>query len=109
MPFRHIFEQLGKDNIVLLSTHIVSDIEKCADRILVIKDGQKVFDGTEQEKIWSHFIWIYSEVKNNGNFILAENTGRTVEEISRDTERDNFMTAGEALQYGLIDQVIEKR
>ena len=47
--FRHIFEQLGKDNIVLLSTHVVSDIEKCADRILVIKDGQKVFDGTEQE------------------------------------------------------------
>ena len=47
--FRHIFEQLGKDHIVLLSTHIVSDIEKCADRILVIKDGQKVFDGTEQE------------------------------------------------------------
>ena len=44
--FRHIFEQLGRDNIVLLSTHIVSDIEKCADRILVIKDGQKVFDGT---------------------------------------------------------------
>ena len=48
-------------------------------------------------------------MKNNGNFILAENTGRTVEEISRDTERDNFMTAGEALQYGLIDQVIGKR
>ena len=47
--FRHIFEQLGRDNIVLLSTHIVSDIEKCADRILVIKDGQKVFDGTERE------------------------------------------------------------
>ena len=47
--FRHIFEQLGKDNIVLLSTHIVSDIEKCADRILVIKDGEKVFDGTEEE------------------------------------------------------------
>lgn len=45
--FRHIFEELGKDNIVLLSTHIVSDIEKCADRILVIKDGEKVFDGTE--------------------------------------------------------------
>lgn len=47
--FRHIFEQLGRDNIVLLSTHIVSDIEKCADRILVIKNGQKVFDGTEWE------------------------------------------------------------
>lgn len=35
--------------LVLLSTHIVSDIEKAADRILVIKDGQKVFDGTEEE------------------------------------------------------------
>ena len=47
--FRHIFEQLGKDSIVLLSTHIVSDIEKCANRVMVIKDGQKVFDGTEEE------------------------------------------------------------
>ena len=47
--FRHIFEQLGKDSIVLLLTHIVSDIEKCADRVMVIKDGQKVFDGTEEE------------------------------------------------------------
>ncbi len=47
--FRHIFEKLGKDSIVLLSTHIVSDVEKCADRILIIKDGQKVFDGTEEE------------------------------------------------------------
>ena len=47
--------------------------------------------------------------KQRLNRILAENTGRTIEEISRDTERDNFMTAGEALQYGLIDQVIEKR
>lgn len=47
--FRHIFEQLGKDSIVLLSIHIVSDIEKCADRVMVIKDGQKVFDGTEEE------------------------------------------------------------
>lgn len=46
--FRHIFEQLGKESIVLLSTHIVSDIEKCADRILIIKDGKKVFDGTEK-------------------------------------------------------------
>ena len=34
---------------MLLSTHIVSDIEKCADRVVIIKDGQKVFDGTEEE------------------------------------------------------------
>ena len=47
--------------------------------------------------------------KQRLNRILAENTGKTIEEICRDTERDNFMTATEALQYGLIDQVIEIR
>ena len=43
------------------------------------------------------------------NTILAEHTGKTVEEIARDTERDNFMSAAEACAYGLIDRVIEKR
>jgi len=43
------------------------------------------------------------------NKILAERTGRPIEEIERDTERDNFMTAEEAAQYGLIDKVITKR
>ena len=42
------------------------------------------------------------------NEILAANTGRSYEEIARDTERDNYMTAQEALAYGLIDSVIEK-
>ena len=43
------------------------------------------------------------------NGILAANTGRPLAEIERDTERDNFMSAKEALEYGLIDKVIEKR
>lgn len=43
------------------------------------------------------------------NKILAENTGRTVEEIARDTDRDNFMTAEQALAYGLIDRIYSKR
>ena len=43
------------------------------------------------------------------NEILAANTGKSVEEISRDTERDNYMTAQEAVAYGLIDSVVEKR
>lgn len=46
--------------------------------------------------------------KQRLNRILAENTGRTVEEIKRDTERDNYMSAAEALEYGLIDSVISK-
>jgi ATP-dependent Clp protease protease subunit len=40
---------------------------------------------------------------------MAEHTGQSVETISRDTERDNFMNAEEALQYGLIDEVLTKR
>ena len=47
--------------------------------------------------------------KQTLNKILAENTGKSIEEIARDTERDNFMTAEEALKYGLVDKVIEKR
>ena len=40
--------------------------------------------------------------------LMAEHTGQTVEKIKQDTERDNFMTAKEALEYGLIDKVVEK-
>ena len=43
------------------------------------------------------------------NRILSENTGKPIEVIARDTERDNFMTAQEALDYGLIDEVVTKR
>lgn len=41
--------------------------------------------------------------------ILSENTGRSITEIAADTERDNYMSAREALAYGLIDKIIEKR
>ena len=43
------------------------------------------------------------------NRILAENSGKPIKTIERDTERDNFMSAAEAAEYGLIDRVIEKR
>ena len=41
--------------------------------------------------------------------ILAENTGKPIEQVMKDTERDNYMTAEEALKYGLIDEIIYKR
>ncbi len=47
--------------------------------------------------------------RSNLNRILSENTGKPIEVIERDTERDNFMTANEAADYGLIDKVISKR
>ena len=52
-----------------------------------------------------HADWIL-KTRDKLNQILALNTGKRVEEIARDTERDNFMSAGEALNYGLVDKVI---
>ncbi len=49
------------------------------------------------------------KIKETLNTILSERTGQTLETITKDTERDNFMTAIEAKKYGLIDEVIEKR
>ena len=49
------------------------------------------------------------KIRSNINTILSEATGRSLEEIERDTERDNFMSASEAAEYGLIYKVITKR
>ena len=49
------------------------------------------------------------KIKETLNTILSERTGKSLEEITRDTERDNFMSAAEAKAYGLVDEVIEKR
>ncbi|MCB7319845.1 ATP-dependent Clp endopeptidase proteolytic subunit ClpP [Lacrimispora sp. 210928-DFI.3.58] len=46
------------------------------------------------------------KTKKKLNSILAANTGKTIEEIARDTERDNYMSAQEAKEYGLIDEII---
>ena len=47
--------------------------------------------------------------KKTLNRILAENTGKSLEEVSRDTERDFYMTAEEAVAYGLVDKIIANR
>ena len=49
------------------------------------------------------------KIKKRMNRILAENTGQPLEKVAHDTELDNYMTAEEALKYGLIDKVIENR
>ncbi len=51
----------------------------------------------------------FLRIKKHMNQILADNTGRSVEEIQRDTERDHWFTADEAKEYGLVDQVIHQR
>lgn len=49
------------------------------------------------------------KIKKTLNRILAENTGKPLEIIERDTDRDNYMSAQEALEYGLVDKILAKR
>ena len=55
-----------------------------------------------------HAKWIL-KIRERLNQILSERTGQPIEKIQEDTERDNFMSAQEAKEYGLIDEVIEKK
>ena len=50
-----------------------------------------------------------TKTKEKMNKLLSKMTGKPYEEVCKDTERDNFMDAGEAMAYGLIDKVVEKR
>ena len=49
------------------------------------------------------------KIRQKLNVLMAEHTGQNVETIARDTERDNFMSAEEDLEYGLVDKVIDRR
>ncbi len=49
------------------------------------------------------------KTKDKLNRILAENTGKSLDVIERDTDRDNYMSAAEAVEYGLIDSVVSNR
>ncbi|MCQ2475750.1 MAG: ATP-dependent Clp endopeptidase proteolytic subunit ClpP [Clostridia bacterium] len=60
---------------------------------------------TEIKIVADHII----KTREKLNRILAENTGKSIEEIARDTERDNYLTAQQAMEYGLVDKVIDKR
>ena len=60
---------------------------------------------TDMEIDVEHFL----KIKQRMNKILSENTGKTPEQVKLDSERDNWMTAEEARDYGLVDKVIFKR
>ena len=60
---------------------------------------------TEIQTVADHIL----KTKHNLNSILAANTGQPLEKVAQDTERDNYMSAQEALEYGLIDKVITNR
>ena len=60
---------------------------------------------TEIKIVAEHII----KTKNKLNKILSKNTGQNIKKIETDTERDHFLTAEEALKYGLIDKIIQKK
>ena len=60
---------------------------------------------TDMEIDVEHFL----RIKKNLNEILAQNTGKTAEQVKEVSERDNWMTAPEALEFGLIDKIIRNK
>ena len=131
-----IFSRLLNDRIILLNEEVNSasagvvvaqllylegqDPEKDISLYInspggVITDGMAIYDTMQYVKcdVSTTDISIHANhilrVKDKLNQILSERTGQPLDVVKRDTERDNFMTAQEALEYGLIDKVIEHR
>jgi ATP-dependent Clp protease protease subunit len=76
-----------------------------ADIMIHQPSGGAQGQATDMEIHTKHIL----DIKKKLNEILAANTGQPVDVIARDTNRDNFMTAQQALEYGLIDKVFDKR
>ncbi|MCM1086758.1 MAG: ABC transporter ATP-binding protein [Muribaculaceae bacterium] len=86
--FRNIISSLGKDRIIILSTHIVSDVEYIADRILIMKDGRIIQEGTEKQLaegvkdcIWKCLVSEKEAERLNGKYVISnlKNHGEQVE------------------------------
>ena len=75
--FREMIDRLGQESIVLLSTHIVSDIELIADRILIMKDGRLIFNGTHED-IGENLEEFYLEQFDDNNFKPSEQTSQNL-------------------------------
>ena len=74
--------------------------------IMIHQPGNGIQGPASDIKIMSDYM---QKSRQRLNRVLAVNTGRSEEEIARDTERDNFMSAEEALEYGLIDSILTRR
>ena len=66
----------------------------------------KILQKTEQQEIHTKEILT---IRDKSNTVMAKHTGRDLEDVAKDTDRDNFMDGKAAVDYGLIDNVMEKR
>lgn len=96
-----IFSRLLSDRIIFLGEEVTDVSASLVIAQMLFLEGQAT-----DIKIASDHI---QKSKQRLNSILAQNTGKSIEEIAIATERDNYMTAQEAVEFGLIDKVIEQR
>ena len=112
-----IYSRLLEDRIVMLNEEVNSASASVvvaqllylalpnSDIMIHQPSGGAQGQATDMEIHTRHIL----DMKKRLNQILADNTGQPIDVIAKDTNRDNFMTAQQALEYGLIDKVIEKR
>ena len=78
------------------------------DKILVLKSHGLYSVSYTHLDVYKRQEWIL-KTREKLNRILSDNTGQPLEQIEKDTDRDNFMGAQEAASYGLIDKVVASR
>ena len=81
--FRNLIDEIGKESIVLLSTHIVSDIEHIADHIIMMKNGQIIWQGSHKEiegDLEDFYMEQFDDVEDTvDSFTVSENSGDSVD------------------------------
>lgn len=108
--FRNIISSLGKNRMIILSTHIVSDVEYIADQIMIMKNGKMIRTGTEEEIakevegcVWKCIVSEKEAVKMNEQYIVSnlKNQGENVE--LRIVSKEKPAESAERLEVTLED------
>ena len=86
---------------------LVRNVDSVEDIDMQFVKKTKINKGTKQDLYTSYRLDF--DIREKLNEILSKHTGNDVNKISEDTERDNFMTAEEAKQYGIIDNILTNR
>lgn len=108
--FRNIISSLGKNRIVILSTHIVSDVEYIADKIMIMKDGKMIRQGTESEMlkevngcVWKCLVTEKEADEMNQKYIVSNLKNQDDKVELRIVAKEKPVEGAECTQAGLED------